>query len=253
MSQYASQLHAFHRAIVHEEHTAMLPLIKRARDNEFPVNKRLQVYLDAYEIRLEQATRMDYPALEHYIGAEALQEALHAFVRATPSHVWDLNHYPLHFAEFFCSTTTHDALAQSLASLEAAITEVFWKPDSEALEPSALAAMDMEALAVRVFTPRAALKLLELPREANAYLSAFREGVETEELAHAPEYLCVVRHPRNVQRMVLAPDEYKLLQALCNGVPFGDALATIATPPETLAAALPGYLQRWLLHGVFSA
>jgi hypothetical protein len=252
MSQYASQLHAFHRAIVHEEHAAMLPLIKRARDNEFPVSKRLQVYLDAYEIRLEQATRMDYPALEHYIGAEALQKALHAFVRATPSHVWDLNQYPLHFAEFFCRTTS-DALAQSLAQLEAAITEVFWKPDSEALEPAALAAIDMEALAVRVFTPRAALKLLELPREANAYLSAFREGTETAGLAHAPEYLCVVRHPRNVQRVVLAPDEYSILQALFSGVPFGDALATAAAPPETLAAALPGYLQRWLLHGMFAA
>jgi len=256
MSHYASQLAIFHRAIVHEEHAAMLPLIKRARDNIFPAGKRLQVYLDAYEIRLEQATAMDYPALKHYVGDELFDEAIHDFVRATPSHTWNLNEYPLQFADFFCAHH-HDALAQSLVRLETAITEVFWKPDSEALDVAALAECGMDALAVRVFRPRAALQLLALPREANAYLTAFRNDEPTEAIAEASEYLCLVRHPRHVQRLALDAEEYAILRALFAGKAFGAALDAVvagsATPPEHLAAALSGYLQRWLSCGIFAA
>jgi hypothetical protein len=256
MADYAEQLAALHAAMIKDLPEAMLPLVKASTNKEFSPDMRVAVYRDAYEMRLTQAISSDYPALAHFIGAAALAEAVGYYIHAQPSRLWDLNLYPIGFAAWYAAHSGN-ASAIALAQLEAAITESFWAEDSAPLDASVLAGEGEDALASRVFTPRASLRLLALPCAANAYVNAFREDVPLDMIDATSEYIAVLRHPHHVQRVVLDAPEYALLQLLVSGVPFGAAIDRLAASPDcdvaTLATALPNYLQRWLKHGFFAA
>ena len=247
MSSYATELQALHDAMVHKQPQAMLPFIKPARLSELSCMERLSVYVEGYDTRLIEATLADYPALTHYMGDAACRAAIAAFVAATPSRHWDLNFYPVGFANYLARFGA-DAAAHAIAALESAIAKVFWLPESVPLMPEALAGLSEEAFAAQRFTLRTAAQLLALEVAANDYLTAFREGVTPESIEKRPQYVLVVRHHHEVRREVLEQPEYALLNALQEGLPFGEAVASISDYPQ-LADHLPNYIARWFAGG----
>lgn len=249
MSGYAIQLQALHDAMVHKQPDAIMPLIKPARHNELSPQERLAVYADGYDIRLIDATLADYPALAHYMGEDECRAAIAAFVEVTPSTYWDLNRYPVAFADFL-KRHSPDKSAHALADLECAIAEVFWLPESKPLTPDALAGLSEEAFGNQTFQLRTAAKLLKLDYAANEYLTAFRAEEHPKELAEKPEHLLVIRLDNEVKREVLEPMEHDLLHTLSSGQPFNEALNQIADQ-EALAITLPHYIARWLQSGFF--
>lgn len=236
--------------MVYGETASMLPLIKRARHNVCSPETRLGVYTKGYVLRLEGAVEVDYPALAHYIGKDAFEKAVVAYVKATPSVFWDLNLYSIGFADFLGQHST-DKAAHALARLESAIIDVFWLPDSKALEPAALAALSMDQLAGQVLPLRTACTLLALDYPAHAYLTAFREGNPPAVMEKKPEYICLIRSQNEVKRLLLDAEEYQLLALLERGETFGAALEQ-AENTERLLQQLPGYLTRWLDAGFFA-
>lgn len=247
MSDYAQQLKALHEAMVHKQSHAMLPLIKPARHTDISVAERLAVYADGYDTRLIDATLADYPALAHYMGASTCRAAIAAYVAATSSRHWDLNRYPVAFADFFTQHAV-DKAAHALATLEAAIAHVFWAAESEPLMPDTLSRLSEEALAAQYFTLRAASCLLVLDYDANDYLGAFRAGAAPDTLNKKLQHVLVVRHHNEVKREVLDLVEYELLAALQAGLTFGDAVATVSNQ-ALLAERLPDYIARWFAGG----
>lgn len=240
---YAAQLKILHHVMVDGASAPMLTLIKPVRHNVCSPETRLGVYTHGYTVRLEGAVEMDYPALEKYMGKDAFDTAVAAYVKATPSVFWDLNLYSIAFADFM-KTHSDDTATHALASLESALIDVYWLPDSEALDPAALATLTMDALAEKTFQLRAASTLLALEYTANAYVN----GGALEKKA---EYLCVIRAHNKVQCIVLDEAEHALLTALKNGASFGAALDA-AKDAQALAVKLPGYLARWLDIGMLS-
>lgn len=249
MSGYALQLQALHDAMVHKRPDAIVPLIKPTRHNALSPQERLAVYTDGYDIRLIDATLADYPALAHYMGEDECRKAIAAFVAATPSTYWDLNRYPVAFANFLKSYSP-DKVAHALADLESAIAEVFWLPESKPLTPDALAGLSEDALGNQIFQLRPAAKLLKLDYAANEYLTAFRAEEYPTAINETTELLLVIRLDNEVKREILEPMEYELLHALNSGLPFNEALGQIADR-EALAIQLPHYIARWLQSGFF--
>jgi hypothetical protein len=248
---YAQQLKALHSAVLGDA-TAMLPLVHAARHNAITPQMRIAIYAEGYIARLVEATKSDYPALLHYMGAEQGDGLLQGYVRSTPSIHWDLNMYPVGFAAYVVQQVS-DPTAQALAMLEGAVAEVFWLPESAPLNPAAFASMSEEEFGEQRFQLRAAARLLALPASVNAALSAYRAGEDScfASISAAPEYVLVVRSGYEVQRLSLDFHEYTVLHALQAGATFNDALAAVPDV-EMLAAALPSYLARWFANGVFA-
>lgn len=251
MSRYPEQLKALHRAIVHGEQDNAISLLKTARHNAFPPQSRIAVYADGYVIRLEEATASDYPALKHFMGEEAFKHMVHDYVTNTPSLFWDLNCYPAGMADYM-ENHSNNAAANALARLESSIASVFWASESPALEAAQLQPMDEEQLGKSRFRLRTASALLRFDYAANVYLTAFRNNAPLSQLAEGDEYLLVIRHHNEVQRLELEKNEYQLLHAIQQGFRFNDALETI-NQPEQLAEQLSAYLQRWLENGIFTS
>jgi hypothetical protein len=250
MSAYAKQLATLSEAIIDDRTDAMLPQIKITRADVITAEVRLAVYAGGYVERLRNAVLADYPTLAQYFGQDHLTQAIHAYIRQTPSRYWDLNNYPVRFGAFFAEESA-DRAAAALAILESAIAEVFWLPESAALEAAALANLSPEEFSEMHFKPRTALKLLKLDVAANDFLQAFRDGHAPTAISTHEEYLCVLRHANEVKRLNLTAPEHALLAALFKGKSFGEALEQVDDP--NLAEQLPHYLARWLEYGFFAS
>lgn len=249
MKTYAAQLQALHETIVYKKSEAALPLIKPARHNMLSPHMRLAIYTDGYDVRLIDATLADYPALNSLMGEKRCRDAVSAFVSATASMYWDLNRYPVAFANFLKHYSS-DRAAHALAELESAIAEVFWLPESAPLTPDMPAELSEEELGNQQFMLRTAAKLLKLDYAANKYLTAFRAGDNILEPEETTEHLLVIRLKNEVRRIVLEPMEYALLAAINNGKSFGEALS-LNDAQETLTEKLPHYIARWLQCEIF--
>lgn len=254
---YAEQLAMFVEAVTGGDSEAMLKEIATARHNSLPTATRLNVYRNAYEIRLVDATISDYKALKHYMGDAACRALIAEYVRATPSHHWDLNPYAFGFADYVAQHHADNQPVLALAQLEAAIARALWAPESPVLDAHALTNLTPEILAETEFTLRTALCLVHVPCGAESYVHAFRSAEPLDEMPRAEEYVCVLRHPYNVYRHMLEPTEYQLLVAISKGMPFGAALEEVAASQAdegaALVAALPNYLNRWFQEGFFAA
>jgi hypothetical protein len=244
MSTYQQHLQAFQDAMVHKKQAVILGLIKPARGNQFTPQARIDVYADGYDIRLVEATESDYPALSHYIGAEKLHSSVTEFVKATPSTFWDLNKYPVAFADYL-EKHSDDKAAIALATLESAIAEIFWLPESKPLVAAQLAGLTEEAFGTLQLFPRTASTLLAFDYAVNDYLGAFRTGEPLETISTTPEYIYVLRHKDAMHRHPLTRAEYVLLEKLFSGLAVSDALERAISEQETLAEEIATSLQSW--------
>ncbi len=249
MSRYAQQLTALQHAIIEREAADVLELIKPAN-----AAARLAVYADGYLMRLCNAVRGDYPALQHYVGGEMFETMLQHCVQQTPSRDWDLNQY----SQIFSACVAQHAqgiLAHDIAAIESAIAATYWSKSCEALPADALQNLSLEALAQMTFSPRIASRLLQLNSNADDYITAFRAGAALPETLLAPHDLLVLRAHYDVKRYALEPMEYQLLSRLFNGAMFGDALEDVAELPGCdvphLLAQLPAFCARWMAWGLW--
>ncbi len=250
MPTYKQQLEALHRAVIHKDFGEMEAFTKLARHNQISATERINVYAKGYNARLMQATKGDYPTLAHFIGTDTLDEEIKRFTHAVASPMWDLNLYPALFADFF-KKTNHSTTAKALCHLEAAISEVYWQPQSPALKPDALATLDEEAFGNLRFKLRTSAKLLTLKANAEDYLSSFREEKPLATMHEGIYYVLVLRADKAVMRYVMEHDEFKILSALHNERTMNDALASVKDQ-TSLEAKLPTYLSCWFERGVFS-
>lgn len=252
MSSYAEQLQALHNATLGKNICDLLPLIRHERADIFPPEQRIAVYSDAYRIRMEEAVISDFPALTHLIGNAAMREAVRAFVDVTPSHSWDLNPYSYAFPTFFTSLQ-HSKGAQDVAQLEGAIVEVFRMPESTPVTAHMFASLGEDGLENTVFSLRKASRLLSFDRSPNAYICAFRANKAPDAPLKASEYLCVVRHDNEVRRVTLESEAYQMLCYIQDGFTFGDAVEkTAGDDTDRFVQLLPGYIGKWLEHGILS-
>ena len=250
MKTYAQQLKALHQAIVHGDHNDLTPIVKPMRGNIFSVAERIDVYTYGYKERLTEATLADYPALSHYMGKESLKEAIKTFVKQTPSCLWDLNRYPIQFADFLVSYT-EDEKAHALAKLEASVTAAFWQPENDFLAIEQLQKLDGADFSCKKFSFSPDVYLLDLNYTANQYLTFFRQGITDIRMEKQIEYLLICRPQYEVLRIPLEAQEYQLLSALKEGKTLEETLES-AMDQESLAENFPVYLNRWIENKIFA-
>lgn len=250
MTSYPALLGELQDAILSGDtrHAALAYRDKR----DFPATQQLSVYADGYRIRLCKTVEADFPALLFYLGEARLRPLIGQFVETTPSRYWNLDRYPLSFADFIAAHAS-DPFATELARLENAIAEVYLGPESEPLSAHSLAAQAEDLAALRLL-PRRASALLANDFPVNDYLSRFRAGEAPQPPAAQPCYLAVYRHNNEVKRLEMEREEFLLLQSLAGGKALGEALEedSLFDPAalETIVPKLSLWFQRWVENGV---
>ncbi|HEU5077200.1 MAG TPA: DNA-binding domain-containing protein [Polyangiaceae bacterium] len=225
-------------------------------ENGLPVQRRVAVYRDGYRARLVECLVDDYPAVQHWLGAEAFRTLCHGYIRDVPPGA-SLNFYGARFAEYCLGHAAYDRqFAFELAALEWALVRAVHGSDARRLAPEQLAELSLGDWEDTILVPSPTLTLLETAYPVNAYLQAFRDERVPEAPQPAPSWVVVCRDSVDVWRIDLPAPLGKLFASLVSGQPLAAALASVESPASGEVALGGATIQQafsqWMSAGCFS-
>jgi hypothetical protein len=249
VSALASLQRAFHAYVLHGDATVARRIDRAAGADP---SRRLQIYYDAYRLRLIEALRTDFPALAGLAGEEGFDRLARAYIDAHPSHHFNLRWFGAHLAEFLDATASF-ASAPGLAEtarFEWALTLAFDAADVPPLDAGALAEVPPQAWPRLCADLHPSVQRLELVWNVPELWERVNSGepARTIERLPARQTWLVWRRELNVYFRALEADEAAALESVFAGA----SLATLCdvlcdyTAPEEVPARAAMLLQRWL-------
>ncbi len=208
---------------------------------------QLNVYVQAYKMRLHEAVVGDYTALQHYLGADKFAQVLDNFMANVPSLHFNIGRHAAQLPAFLASHA--DAFAVELAQFENALVQLADAAETTPLTPQHLAGITPDVFMQMVLHPRAALQLFAFMYPVNAYFAAVIAGETPAPPVPQASYVAVFRHNDTMWRLDLNATEYAILSALFSGNTIGNALAGL---DESAATHLTAYFSRWLHGGLLT-
>jgi uncharacterized protein (UPF0276 family) len=217
---------------------------------DFPAEKQLGVYVNAYRWRLFDVVAEDYPVMKAYLGGDKFDALINDFISAVPPQHFNVARYAALLPTYLQTHAIHDVFSRELCALETAIARLADAEETEALTPEHLAGMTPETLMESRLHPRKALQLFAFIHPINAYYKAVKEETQFPAITHEPSFLAVFRHDDVVWRMELDEQEYQLLSALFTGGTVGEALGAL---DASASANISEYFSRWMRNGLLAA
>lgn len=109
--------------------------------------KRLEIYFDAYRLRLLEALDSNYPVLHAWIGDDEFEKLGLAYLAAHPSTNFSIRYFGHRLAEYLATSAEYrdKPYLQEMASLEWAMSETFDAPDSPLVMLDDMAAIPADA------------------------------------------------------------------------------------------------------------
>jgi hypothetical protein len=218
--------------------------------------ERVEVYHGMYLLRMVEALESDYPAIRHFLGAEAFEELVRDYVQRHPSRSYTLNRLGDHLPRFFLDERArpHAAFLHDLARAELAVTEAFDEEESKVLDAEALRSVPEEAWVRARLRPIRALRLLALRHTVTSHLDAAKHGHPAPRPRRRASFLAVYRRDYSVLRMELGAAEHALLTALASGVPLAEAIAGTARDlrKSRREETVFRWFRSWIAEGLFS-
>jgi hypothetical protein len=217
--------------------------------------ERMGVYHGMYLLRMIEALEGDYPAVAHFLGADAFADLVTRYVQVHPSVSYTFNRLGNALPSFIrASKGIHRrGFVADLARLELAVTEVFDAPQSPAWPAEQVARVPEDAWESVVLEPIAAFRLAEFAYPVNAYLQSVKDGDHAHpEVRRAESYVAVYRKNYEVWRLDLSKPAYRFLRSLTKGRPFGKAVAEAARSHQGNAGEqLFRWMRDWVAEGMF--
>lgn len=241
------------QAYLFEPGTAPVPggIVGAGRDDQ---RRRLDIYADAYRLRLMDVLRGDYPAVAAVLGPAAFEGLSLDYIRHYPSESASLRWFGRHVDEAIRSGDhPHRIALAELARFEWLQAEVFDAPDD-----TRLAAADLERVPAAdwpglVFRLHAAVRCLRLSHGAPQAWSAAMADHPTVPRSEPGDWL-LWRADLDVHWRSLEPDEAWAIRGLFKGIAFEQLCTGLSDWHGTAdaPAAAVAFLQRWLADGLLA-
>ncbi len=188
---------------------------------------RLDVYRNAYYIRLQEALAHDFPVLLAVMGDETFGREMAAYLQAYPSTAPSLRYLGQHLSQWFYQLNK-PALAD-FVKLEWAILKAFDSADADVLYGDSLQAIPTEQWEQLRFTFHPSVTLLDVGTNVmmiwNAYLRKKPlPGIQLD----SPESLVVSRSRYGPVVQSISPVYHTFFEALAENKTFGVACEHLA-------------------------
>ena len=219
----------------------------------------LDVYRNAYVLRLVDIIGNDHPALKAYLGETNFNGLCRTFIKAQPSTSRNARWVSQGLADFASGTAPWAEYPEmgEIAWLERALGNAFDAADAQVLGLEDLGEVPAEEWARVRFDFHPSLQVSKLTTNAGDIWTALKDGGEDHPpvaVLDEPQTVAVWREGLTSKWRSLPPEEYMMLSAARDGVPFGVLCEMVAThaEPDTAAARAAGYLQGWIAAGMLS-
>lgn len=224
-------------------------------------SERFEIYRSGYRARLTDCLEDDYPVLAETLGRGSFEALCSAYIDRYPSASPNLNAFGRHMAAF-CRTGADGRLKDGLgffselAALEWAMVEAIHAEAHDAFDASRLSDLDPRDFGALCFVP-GAVAVLKFEFPVNAFYQAARNQEATSIPARTPSATAVYRRGLTVWRMDLTPAMTRVLEALLQGLPLGEALVRIGVDEADDAAieeaerSVMVWFREWVSSGFF--
>ena len=216
---------------------------------------RLDIYRDAYRLRLIEVLGNDYPVLKSRVGVECFEAIATDYLAAHPSVFRNVRWFGAAMPGFLRERPDH---AQQLVFADLALFEwtlglAFDSPDQHAVEFAEVAAVAPEAWADLRFQVHASLHVLELGTNAVAIWKSIEGDAQDTlpEEVFKPVAWAIWRKALSPYFRSLAPDEAWALAAMRDGASFGEICAGLCdwVAEKEAAARAAQLLRGWVDEG----
>jgi Putative DNA-binding domain len=212
------------------------------RDDGVSQRRRLEVYANAYRIRIVDAIAAEQPKIAAALGRPRLEELCRRYLAAHPTSRPSLRDAAQHLPRFlddggFPGGPTWLA---DLARLERARTEAFDGPEETPLQREHLAEIPAEEIAFLQLPLVRTAQLVTMHTIADEVWTAIEneQPVPQAPAEDRPRTLLVWRREITVYHRTLADDEAQVLRALAGGATFGEACEILVEQEEPAQRAL---------------
>jgi hypothetical protein len=217
--------------------------------------RRLDIYRDAYRLRLVEVLAADYPALRTHVGGEAFEALAGDYLAAHPSTFRNVRWFGGALPRFLEARPEHaaDPLPAELARFEWTLGLAFDGPDVPCVGFADVAAVAPQAWAALRLLVHPGLHLLRLRTGAVATWKAHDAGgtAPAAEWPGEPVDWAIWRKDDSPYFRSLPADEAWALAAMHGGAAFGEVCAGLCEwAPQEQAPLLAAQLLRgWVDEG----
>jgi len=188
---------------------------------------RMDVYRNAYYIRLQAALAHDFPVLLAVLGDEAFGHQMAKYLQACPSIAPSLRQLGQPLSDWFRKSDKH-ALAD-LAALEWAVLDAFDAADASTLDAKDLVTILPEHWHQLWFELHPSLSLLQTQSNAHELWAAYRDNQAIPPIrSTTPHNLAIWRSPNGPTIRPLSKQAFLSLDSLGHGCTFGDMCVRLA-------------------------
>jgi len=216
-----------------------------------PAPARLNIYKNAYQIRLKQALETDHELLGVYLGDTLFDEMVDGYIQTHPSHYTSLRHFGESLPSYLASTTPfsqHPILAE-LAQFERRLMDVFDAADAERLDTSTLQQIPADLWPTLRFRFHPSLQLLDTNWNSIESWQALKHNQEppAAQQGSLQHWMLWRGNSQLSEFRPLDDDEYQLLFQAIKGQPFSELCETILeSHHEDMVGTISiEYLSRW--------
>ncbi len=217
---------------------------------------RLEIYADAYRLRLIEALEGDFVTLRAHVGAERFEDIARAYIETHPSEHFSLRYYGRRLARFLADAAPYqnDPLLAELATFDWALTDSFDAADSPTATVDDMAKIAPNDWPRLVFVPHASVQRLNLVWNAPILWKAAdkNEPLPTPEKSPYPIGWVMWRQELQIYFRSLTVDEAFALDALLRGETFGALCEGLMEwiDAQNVAVHAAGLLKQWLTDGL---
>ena len=221
------------------------------------VEGRLNVYRNAYYLRLVDILKEDYSVLYTMMGEDAFNAMVRAYLKVYPSNHYSVRTVGAHLAVFLKNTQACDPSFSELAAFEWAMNVALLAADIDTLTMDALAEVAPEAWGDMRLRLHPSVQTVTTHFNVMERWRAINDGEDDLDLLQLedPKHLLVWRRDREVYFCVLSDLQYYLIDAIKKGECFGVLCETMLSYLEEASVVqwVASTLQTWVTEGVFQA
>lgn len=248
-SALASLQQQFHQFVLHGNDGMLAAVVGT---DSAPAHMRVDIYAQAYRLRLLEVLGNDYPGLHALAGDETFERLLRDYIEHHPSPHYNVRWYGDRLAAFLAASPTwieHPAFAE-MAAMEWDMSLVFDAPDESVADVDSVAAIAPESWPSLRPYPQGALRI----RTVAWNVAAIRRAADLDEELPAlerldPEQQLVIwRRDRNVFYRAPEADEMAAFSAAAEGATLAEICEVLCEwhPPEAVVARAAAFLKGWV-------
>lgn len=213
---------------------------------------RLDIYRNAYGMRLAEFIANDHPKLKCYMGEAKFTALAHAYIAQHQSRNLNARWYSRYLTEFLRNAPAYARKPElaELAELERALNDAFDSVDAPVVTMKELAAIDPEQFGSMGLDVSPSVRRFKVRTNVTSLWASLRcdELPPHPIMLDADQELLVWRQGAASRFRMLGNEEAMALDAAQDGVSFSVICEMIATmdDPETAAVRAATFLRGWL-------